>query len=66
MNAVNKYEKTDIDNETVGIILCKNADKCVVETTLQGINNPIGVSKYKLLEDLPKYLENRLNNIDEK
>lgn len=65
INAVNKYEKTDIDNETVGIILCKNADKCVVETTLQGINNPIGVSKYKLLEDLPKYLENRLNNIDE-
>lgn len=66
INAINKYERTDIDNETVGIILCKNADKCVVETTILGINNPIGVSKYKLLEDLPKYLENRLNNIDEK
>ena len=64
INAVNNLEKTDIDNETVGIILCKNADKCVVETSIQGIVNPIGVSKYKLLEDLPKYLENRLNNID--
>ena len=61
VNAIDDLEKTDIDNPTIGILLCKNADKYVVETTFKGIKSSIGVSKYKLLEDLPNYLIKRLN-----
>ena len=61
VNAINKLEKTDEDNETIGLLLCKDADKFVAETTLENSLNKLGISKYKLLEELPDYLEKRLN-----
>ena len=60
VNAVNDLEKTEIDNETVGLLLCKDADNYVAKTTLNGIDKKIGISKYKILEELPSYLEKRL------
>lgn len=64
VNAINDLERVDGDNPSVGILLCKNADKYVAEKSMGGLNNPIGVTKYKLLEDLPIYLENKLNQKD--
>ena len=64
INAINDLEKTDIDNQTVGILLCKTADNYTVKTTLEGITTPIGISKYKLLEDLPEYLSERMKEIE--
>ena len=60
VNAVNKLEKTDIDDETIGLLLCKDADKFVTETTLENVAMKLGISKYKILEELPEYLERRL------
>lgn len=64
VNAIDDLEKTETDNETIGIMLCKTADNYVVETSFKGLKTPIGVSKYKLFEDLPAYLTNKLNSID--
>lgn len=64
VNAIDNLEKTETDNETIGILLCKTADNYVVETSFKGLKTPIGVSKYKLFEDLPAYLTNKLNSID--
>ena len=64
INAVNDLEKTDIDNPTIGILLRKNADSYVVKTSLEGIISPIGVSKYKMLDELPSYLLERMKEID--
>ena len=64
VNAIDDLERTENDNETAGILLCKNADKYVVESSFKGLKTPIGISKYKLLEDLPKYLTNKLNSIN--
>ena len=66
VNAIDKLEKTDIDNETIGLLLCKDADKFVAETTLEKSFMKIGISKYKLLEELPEYLEKKLNEIEDK
>lgn len=66
VNAIDDLEKTDTDNETIGMLLCKTADNYVVETSFKGLKTPIGVSKYKLFEDLPTYLTNKLNLIDKK
>ena len=60
VNAVDALEKTDRDDPTIGLILCKDADKFVAETTLKNSLMKLGISKYKLIEELPKYLENRL------
>ena len=64
INAINDLEKTEMDNPTVGILLCKDADNYVVKTTLEGINAPIGISKYKLIDDLPNYLLERMKEIE--
>ena len=64
INAINKLEKTEIDNQTIGILLCKTADDFIVKTTLDGIKAPIGISKYKLLEDLPNYLLEKMKSIE--
>lgn len=64
VNAIDDLEKAETDNETIGILLCKTADNYVVETSFKGLKKPIGVSKYKLFEDLPAYLANKLNSID--
>ena len=64
VNAIDDLEKTEADNETIGLLLCKTADNYVVETSFKGLKTPIGVSKYKLFEDLPAYLTNILKLID--
>ena len=64
INAINDLERGEIDNPTIGILLCKNADNYVVKTALEGISTPIGISKYKLLEDLPNYLLEKMKSIE--
>ena len=61
VNAVDELEKTDRDDPTIGLLLCKDADKFVAETTLKNSMMKLGISKYKLLEELPEYLEKKLN-----
>lgn len=64
INAINDLEKSEIDNQTIGILLCKDADNYVVKTTLEGICAPIGISKYKLLNNLPNYLLEKMKSIE--
>ena len=62
VNAINKLEKTDEDNDTVGLLLCKDADSYVAKTSLNKSQMKLGISKYKIIEELPEYLEKRLTN----
>ena len=64
VNAVDALEKTDLDNNTIGLLLCKDADKFVAETTLKNTYMKLGISKYKFIEELPAYLKKRLNEIE--
>lgn len=65
LSSVDKYVKDENDNPTFGILLCKEKDKITAELALKDINKPIGVSEYKLLSDLPKYLQNTLPSISD-
>ena len=60
VNAIDDLERTDRDDPTIGILLCKDADKFVAETTLKNSMMKLGISKYKIIEELPEYLEKRL------
>ena len=42
--------KTELDNPTIGMLLCKNKDNYEVEFSLKDINNPIGVSSFHYTE----------------
>lgn len=63
VNAIDDLEKTEIDNETIGLLLCKEADSYVAKTSLKKNMSKLGISKYKLIEELPEYLEKKLNEI---
>ena len=60
VNAINKLEKTEGDSNTIGLLLCKDADKFVAETTLENSLLKLGISKYKFIEELPEYLSKKL------
>ncbi len=63
VNAIDDLEKTELDNDTIGLLLCKDADSYVAKTSLNKSQMKLGISKYKILEELPEYLERRLNEI---
>ena len=65
LSAVDKYVKDEKDNPTFGILLCKNKKRVTAELALKDINKPIGVSEYKILSEIPEFLEKTLPNIDE-
>jgi predicted nuclease of restriction endonuclease-like (RecB) superfamily len=48
--------KKSFENPSIGIILCKQADKSFVEFLIQGYDNPMGVATYKSEEDVRKVL----------
>jgi len=48
--------KKPFENPSIGIILCKRADKSFVEFLIQGYENPMGVATYKSAEDVRKVL----------
>ena len=65
LSAVDDILKTKIDNPSIGIILCKEKNKLVAEYSLKDMTKPIGVSEYKLLEEIPEELKGTLPTIEE-
>lgn len=47
LHVLDDDEKLDGENPSVGIILCKDADRTFVEYVLQDYNRPMGVATYK-------------------
>lgn len=44
VNAVNQLMKTDDDNPTIGLLICKDKDQTEVQWAFQGIETPMGVA----------------------
>lgn len=65
VTAVNKTLKKEFDNETIGLLLCKEKDKLSVEWSLEGISNPIGVSSYKIKNYIPEDILEKLPTEDD-
>jgi len=64
ISAVNELVKDDVDNPTIGILLCKNKDNYEVEFALKDINKPIGVSEYRYKE-LPDKIKQGLPTLEQ-
>jgi predicted nuclease of restriction endonuclease-like (RecB) superfamily len=65
ISAVDSMVKTEQDNPTIGILLCKNKRGMIAEYALRDIEKPIGVSEYKLLKKLPKKYEDLLPSAED-
>ena len=53
------------ENQTIGLILCKSADKEYVEYIIQDYNKPMGVATYTTENDMPEKLRNALPPVEE-
>lgn len=62
IKAVDEQIKTDYDQPTIGLLLCKSKDHLVAQYALSDVNKPIGISAYEVGKILPsvEQLENEL------
>lgn len=58
ITAINRQLKHANDNPTIGLLLCKKANKVVVEYALNDNRQPMGIAEYKT--GLPKEYQNAL------
>lgn len=47
VNAVDKLIKDNIDNPTIGLLICKSKNATEIKWAFQGINTPMGVASYE-------------------
>lgn len=53
LSIVDDLVKSNDDNPTIGLILCKNKNKLTAQYALKDINKPIGISSYEISKYLP-------------
>ncbi len=63
--AVNKNMKTEQDNQTIGILICKDKDDVVAEYALDDMSQPIGIAQYELTKALREKFKSSLPTIEE-
>jgi len=54
LSVLNDKVKTEDENPSIGIIVCKEKNRTTVEYALREVNQPIGVTTYKVTPTLPK------------
>ncbi|MEY8486402.1 YhcG family protein [uncultured Parabacteroides sp.] len=61
----NHILKSDTDNPTIGLLICKNKDNVFAQYSLEGYNQPLGISEFKGINLFPKDFESSLPSIEE-
>ncbi len=57
--------KKSHENPSIGIVLCKGANKDLVEYVIQDYPKPMGVATYKTAEDMPENLRKALPDVEQ-
>lgn len=65
LTALDKQVKLEDENPPIGIIICKNKNRTVVEYALNDTDKPIGVATYQVIKSLPERLRNLLPSPEE-
>jgi hypothetical protein len=65
LSAVDDILKHAEDGPSIGIVLCKEKNRVIVEYSLKNMNKPMGVADYQLSSALPENLKGSLPSIEE-
>jgi predicted nuclease of restriction endonuclease-like (RecB) superfamily len=65
VSAVDGILKSEQDNSSIGILICKSKNDTVVEYALKDVHKPIGVSEYIITKNLPDEFKSSLPSIEE-
>ena len=63
--ALDRQVREKGENPSIGIILCKEKNRTIVEYALQNTGKPIGVATYQIVKRLPKELKGQLPGPEE-
>ena len=63
--AVNHQIKTELDNPTVGLLICKGMDKVEAQYALESTSQPLGISSYQLSKLIPEDFKGSMPTIEE-
>ncbi|NLP63487.1 DUF1016 domain-containing protein [Paraburkholderia sacchari] len=64
-SAIDAQVKAPEDQPTIGLLLCKEKNRLVVEYVLRGVAKPMGVAEYQLMRKVPPSLKTGLPAIDQ-
>ena len=63
--ALDRQVREEAENPSIGIILCKEKNRTIVEYALHDARKPIGVATYRIVKRLPKELKGQLPGQEE-
>lgn len=63
--AVNHQLKTEADNPTLGLLVCKDMDKVEAQYALESTSQPLGISSYELSKLVPEEFKGSMPTIEE-
>ena len=65
LTALDEQIKTEDENPSIGIIICKGKNRTVVEYALKRVNVPMGIADYTISEKLPSNMKDLLPSAEE-
>ena len=65
LSVLNDKVKLEDENSSIGIIICKDKNRTIVEYALKDVNKPIGVSTYTITSKLSEYMSKYLPTPEE-
>lgn len=65
LRILDDHVKKPHENPSLGIVLCKTANKDFVEYVIQDYKKPMGVATYKTADDMPDHLRKALPDIED-
>lgn len=65
MTAVNHIIKSEQDNSTIGLLICKDKDNVLAQYALESSSQPIGIAEFQLTKFVPDEFKNSLPSIED-
>lgn len=65
LRVLDDFVRKPNENPSIGIVLCKSADKAYVEYAVRDYDKPMGVATYKTATDMPDRLRKALPDVEE-
>ncbi|MDO4510952.1 MAG: PDDEXK nuclease domain-containing protein [Bacteroidales bacterium] len=65
MSLVNHILKDEIDNPTIGLLICKSKNNIFAQYCLEGYSQPIAITAYEGIQILPENFNDSLPSIEE-
>ena len=65
VSCANRLLKKEGDNPTIGLLICKSKDNVFAQYSLEGYNQPLGVSAFEGVTILPEDYKHSLPSIEE-